>query len=523
MKKSLKKVIVGSVVVLLCGATLAGCGSEPKGAADKETLKVAVTNFASTLEPTENYFAWVVMRYGAGETLTKFEADMKIGPWLASKWEVGADKKTWTITIDEKAKFSNGRSVTAEAVKASLERSFAKSNRATTFFAYESMEAKGQQLIIRTDKEYPNMPGLLADPLFLIVDVQAEKEGRNFAKEGPIATGPYAVKSFTKERAVMERNTHYWNGEVPFKTVEIPSIDDPNTRAMALQSGDVDMAVNIGPGEIDLFKKANDKFVVDEISSLRTVLARINMKGVLGDDKVRAAVISATDRKSYADVLLKKTFLPGSAPIPPSLDYGFDVLKDPNAYNVERAKKLLAEAGYKDTNGDGIVDKDGKNLTFDFVVYNSRAELPLYAEAVQADLKKIGVDVKEKSVDYNLIDKMGQDGDYGMIISNIVTASTGDPIFFLANYWHTNVNGSYPQNGSGYSNATLDQLLDVARVEFDPAKRRDYAIQIQQIMMNDGASLFLGYPKTNIVFGKYLQGAKMFPSDYYWITNKIKK
>ena len=118
---------------------------------------------------------------------------------------------------------------------------------------------------------------------------------------------------------------------------------------------------------------------------------------------------------------------------------------------------------------------------------------------------------------------MGQDGDYGMIISNIVTASTGDPIFFLANYWHTNVNGSYPQNGSGYSNATLDQLLDVARVEFDPAKRRDYAIQIQQIMMNDGASLFLGYPKTNIVFGKYLQGAKMFPSDYYWITNKIKK
>ena len=118
------------------------------------------------------------------------------------------------------------------------------------------------------------------------------------------------------------------------------------------------MAVNIGAGEIGLFQN-NDKFKVDEIASLRVVLARINQKGVLGDDKVRAAVISATDRKNYADVLLKGTFIPGSAPIPPSMDYGFKDLKDPNAYNVDRAKQLLAEDGWKDTDGDGILDKDG--------------------------------------------------------------------------------------------------------------------------------------------------------------------
>ena len=68
------------------------------------------------------------------------------------------------------------------------------------------------------------------------------------------------------------------------KTVEIPSIDDPNTRAMSLQSGDVDMAVNIGAGEIGLFQ-GNNKFKVDEIASLRVVLARINQKGILGDDR----------------------------------------------------------------------------------------------------------------------------------------------------------------------------------------------------------------------------------------------
>lgn len=522
MKKRLKKSLLVGLSVLMCGAFLAGCGNDNKGAADKDMLRVGVTNFASTLEPTENFFSWVVMRYGIGETLTKFDKQMKPEPWLATKWSVGEDNRTWTIMINDKVKFSNGKPLTAEAVKASIERSFAKSPMAKTFFTYESIEVNGQVLTIKTDKDYPNLPGLLADPLFLIVDVQSEKDGRNFAKEGPIGTGPYIVKTFTKERAVMERNENYWDGSVPFKTVEIPSIDDPNTRAMALQSGDVDMAVNIGPGEVDFFKN-NDKFKVDEITSLRVVLARINQNGVLGDKNVRDAVISAADRKNYADVLLKGTFLPGSAPIPPSMDYGFETLKDPNMYNPDRSKQLLAQSGWTDTNGDGIVDKNGQPLTFTFTVYNSRAELPLYAEALQADLKKIGIDMKIKTVDYNLLDQIGKQGDYDMLMSNIVTANTGDPIWFLGNYWHTNIDGSNPQNGSGYSNPEVDQLLDAAKAEFDPVKRRAYAIQIQQLLMNDGAALFFGYPKTNIISSKSLNNVVMYPSDYYWITNKITK
>jgi len=248
MKKSWKKALLAGLSIVMMGSFIAGCGSDNNGAANKDVLKVGVTNFASTLEPTENFFAWVVMRYGVGETLAKFDEQMKPQPWIASKWEVSPDHKTWTFTINDKVKFSNGKKVDAAAVKASIERAFEKSNRAKTFFEYDSMEANGQQLVIHTTKEYPNMPGLLADPLFLIVDVQSEKDGRNFAKEGPIGTGPYVVKSFTKERAEMAANENYWDGTVPFKTVEIPSIDDPNTRAMSLQSGDVDMAVNIGAG-----------------------------------------------------------------------------------------------------------------------------------------------------------------------------------------------------------------------------------------------------------------------------------
>lgn len=519
--KRLFKALAAGLCGVLAAGIIAGCGSEGgSDSAGSGVLKVGVTNFADTLEPTQNFFGWVVMRYGLGECLTKFDTKMEVQPWLAESWSSSDDHLTWTFKIRDGVKFSNGTPLTAEGVKASIERAFAKNNRAATFFEYESITADGQNLIIKTKTPLPNMPGYLADPLFIIVDTAAEAEGRDFSREGPICTGPYMVKSFVKEKSVMERNPHYWDGEVPFETVEIPSIDDPNTRAMSLQSGEVDAAVNIAAGDIDLFKN-NDKFDMDEISSLRVVVARINQKGLLGDPKVRAAFIQGCDRETYNDVLLKGTFLPGSAPVPPSLDYGFDQLKDPNKYNPENAKKLLDEAGWKDTDGDGIRDKDGRPLKVDFVVYNSRAELPLYAEAVQADMKKIGIDVNIKNVDYNLLDQIGIKGEYDLLISNITTANTGDPEIYLNWYWRTNVNGDNPQNGSGYSNPELDGVFARLAAEFDKDKRRQLIIQAQQIIMNDGAALFLGYPMTNIVSSRSLKGVHMFPSDYYWITSEI--
>ena len=127
---------------------------------DPNVLKVGVTNFADTLEPTQNYFGWVVMRYGLGECLTKFDTQMNIQPWLAESWSVSDDHLTWTFKIRDNVKFSNGDPLTAEAVKQSIERAFSKNTRAATFFEYESMTADGQNLIITTKKPLPGMPGL---------------------------------------------------------------------------------------------------------------------------------------------------------------------------------------------------------------------------------------------------------------------------------------------------------------------------------------------------------------------------
>ena len=452
------------------------------------------------------------MRYGLGECLVKFDKKMNSTPWIAESWQVSDDKLTWTFKINDKAAFSNGNKVTAEAVKKSIERTFEKAARARAMFEYDSISADGQTLTIKTNKPVATLPGMLGDPLFIVVDTSVTD--RDYAKQGPICTGPYVVKEYSKAKAVMDANPNYLDGAVPFKHVEIPSIDAPNTR---------DMAINIAPGDMALFNN-KDKYHISSIASLRDVLARMNSSEgkPMHDKRVREALLSALDRETYCKVLLKDTFTTGGPLMPPSVDYGFDQLKDPNTYNVERAKKLLEEAGWKDTDGDGIVDKDGKNLEMDFIFYSGRAELPLFAEATQADAKKVGIKINLKNVDYNVLDGIGVRGEYDLLISNILTLQAGDPEVFINQYWKTNVNGNNPQNGSGYSNPAYDALSDRLAVEFDPAKRRELVIEMQKIILDDAATIIFGYPQTNMISNTSITDAEILPCDYYWLTKDIK-
>ena len=89
--KNIRRVLATCALLGLTVVGLTGCGMN--SSADKDILRVGAIGFASTLEPTENYFSWVVVRYGIGETLVKFDDTMKAKPWLASKWSVSEDGK----------------------------------------------------------------------------------------------------------------------------------------------------------------------------------------------------------------------------------------------------------------------------------------------------------------------------------------------------------------------------------------------------------------------------------------------
>jgi len=522
MKKSLKKITAVLLSIALSSSLLTGCGgTSTKEDANnqvqkKDTAVIAVTSFADTLEPTESYFSWVLSRYGVGETLVRFDKNGEIEPWLAETWNCSDDGLSWTFKIREGVKFSNGEDMTPEAVKSSLERTCRLSGRAPSFFELDSIKVDGQNIVVTTKSPVATLPGSLADPLFLIIDTKVDES--TYAMNGPVCTGPYAVKSFEPTSScIVIRNEHYWGGEVPFKEVELKCIDDQITRSMALQSGEVDIAYNLKTENLSSFEE-NDAYEIQSLQSLRTTYAFMNQNGVLGDKVLRQAIIRALDRETYCSHLLNGGATPGKAPIPPTLDFGFDDLVDENAYDVEGAKKLLQENGYLDVDGDGFVEnKNGEKLELEFVIYTSREELNIYAQALQVSCKEIGLNIKLNTVSYeSLLDKRDS-GSFDLLIWNVLVANTGDPEKYLRENWYS----TSSSNQTGYKNETVDRLLDEVQQEYDLTVRKEKMKQIQQEIMNDAANVFFGYETTYLISSTKLQGVTLYPMDYYWLTKEV--
>lgn len=535
MDQFYRKIMCALLAGSLAAGLLAGCGNSAGEKADTEDtaasgensaldktggdggeITIGVTSFADTLEPTEQYFSWVVSRYGVGETLVRFDENGEIMPCLAESWEISEDQLTWTFKIREGVKFSNGDDMTPELVKASLERTFKLSDRAVSFFEPASMEVDGQNLLIKTKEPVAILPGSLADPLFLIVDTQADTDA--FAMEGPICTGPYAVESFSPtDSCVVVRNEYYWDGEVPLDKVTLKCIDDQTTRSMALQTDEVQIAYNLKTENLADFEDSGE-YNIQQLESLRSTYAFMNQNGVLGDKALRQAVIRGLDKETYCDTLLEGGATAGKAPVPPTLDFGFDELKDENAYDPDGAKALLEEAGYKDTDGDGFVETpSGEKLELNFVIYTSREELNVYAQAAQASLKDIGINVKLNTVSYETLLDMRDSGEFDMLIWNVLVANTGDPEKYLRENWYS----TSSSNQMGYDNPQVDELLDQLVTEFNEDTRKNLIMQIQQLIMDDAATVFFGYETTYLFSSKSVTGVKMYPMDYYWLTKDI--
>lgn len=512
MKNKLFRKIIGAALACAMSVSMMSVAH-----AEGKEINIGVTSFADTLEPTEQYFSWVVSRYAVGECLAKFDESGELVPCLAESWENSEDGMTWTFTIREGVKFSNGDDMTPEMVKASIERTCEKSDRVPEFFDLNNIEVDGQNLVFHLNRANANMAGSLADPLFLIVDTNVDDSA--FAMEGPICTGPYAVESFSPtDSCVVVKNEYYWDGEVPLDRVTLKCIDDQTTRSMALQTGEIDIAYNLKTENLIEFE-GYDNYEIQELQSLRSTYAFMNQNGALGDLALRQAVLRALNKEGYCENYLEGGATPGKAPVPPTLNFGFDDLVDENAYDPESAKAILEEAGYADNDGDGFVETpDGEKLELNFVIYTSRAELGIYAQAAQMDLKNVGINVNLNTVSYETLLDMRDSGNYDMLIWNVLVANTGDPENYLRENWYS----ASANNTAGYSNEEVDKLLDELAATFDADARKDLIIQIQQHIMDDAATIFFGYETTYLFSNTRVEGVKMYPMDYYWLTKDIK-
>lgn len=520
MKVRVKKMIAFLMSTVMCGGLLAGCGSADTAkksndaAQGKKTLVIGSGQSAGTLDPIQAYNGWYPVRYGICQTLTKMNDDYSISGWLTEDgYSSNDDNTVWTFTMKDNVTFSNGNKMDAEAVKKSLENVFENGERGAEYFTPVSIEADGLKLVITTEKPEPILPNKLADPLFCIIDTSVDNS--KIADNGPIGTGPYVCESFDSatKKCVVVKNKNYWNGEVKTDRIEFIYSEDQSTISMGLQSGDFDAVYNVSMNDIGTFEKNSD-YKIKTNPSGRTTIGFMNLNGQLGDKVLREAILQMQDKESYCKNLLKNQYVPGKTLITSASDYGYDTLTDPNAYNPENAKKLLDDAGYADTDGDGFRETSaGEPINLRFVYYTGRPEQQIVVEAAQAAMATVGIKVTPKVHDTQTVMDMQKTGDYDLLCMSINIMNCGDPENQINTYFKAG--GTY--NATGYDSKEFNSLMDQIHVTADPNQRKDLTKRAEQILLNDAAAIYFCYPVMNFIMKNHVDGINSTPADFYWV------
>ncbi len=504
MKRLLSAVAIFVVAVL----ALAGCGTQGGDKAAGKHMNIGFFWFGDSLDPAHEWDGWTVQRIGVGETLVTVTDKMEFAPQLADKWEV-VNPTTWKFHIRDNVKFHNGDPVTAEAVKASLERTLKENKRAVTSSKIASITASGQDLTIETTEPYGAFLANMTEPLFIIINTKGDlsKVG-----EAPIGTGPYMVTSFKKNDEIkLKKNENYWDGTAKLDTITVKNIEDASKRAMALQSGEMDMIQMVVAANKDLFKDAK-KFNLIDGTGVRTTMLTLNVtNGPLQDLNLRKAISYALNYDEIASLYGPGT-KPAMAPFPPSTNYGYDKL-DKIGTNAAKAEESFKAAGYT-KNSEGFWEKDGKVLTLTFAHWSKDTAVN---EAIQNNLQQAGVKVEMKRVkgreDESVQGMKGFD-----ILENVyVTATTNDSLWFLSQVFKTGGKG----NKGGYSNPETDAMINQLETAFDVQERRDITVDIEKQILADVPAIFLAYPGNSIATKVNVKNVMLHPLDYYLITKDL--
>jgi peptide/nickel transport system substrate-binding protein len=535
MKKTaamILSVVLGAGLLAGCGGTggstpaesgaaqssvLAESGAEENNVPkEKKVMTIGDTtfnaeNWEETIDPHRTYNGWPCIRYGVGETLVHYSDTMELEPWLAESWENDGDC-TWTIKLREGVKFSSGRDMDAAAVKECFEHLLENHDRAPGDTKIASMEADGQVLTIVTSEPNPALMNYLGDPYACVIDTAAS----DFETGISVGTGPYkAVDMLMDDHITLVPNEYYWDGTPKIDELTIRTISDGDTLSSALLAGNIDAAYGMAYEAYPNFE--NDDYRFSGIQTSRAFFASMNMTSpVIRDPAVRKAVAMGINKAGFVGTLLDGHGVVGNGAFPDGFGAFGGEHVETETYDPEGAMKVLEDAGWVDSDGDGIREKDGTPLIIRWLTYPSRQELPLLAESVQASLRDIGIDVDVNNT-ANRREFLKDMTSWDIYASALVTAPSGDPQYFFT----TSCLPGMSYNFGAYENEEVTAMIGELATEFDPAKRAELAVKLQQAILDDNAYVFCSFLEMNMISKSYVTGWTAHACDYYEVTAEL--
>jgi peptide/nickel transport system substrate-binding protein len=515
---------------------------------DPEQLNPLTSNDATASEILLNYIFQTL--------LTRDPRTLELKPLLAeSRPEISKDKLTYTFKIRRDVYFQDGRPLTGEDVLFSIKAikcplvnapflrvyfdsvidaklvdnftiSFVTKE---PYFLNESVLGENITIMPRHYYDPENLlksfgvRNMLGDPAKLPDDVKkfADNFNKNYSRN-PMGTGPYKLVRWTTGREVeLVRNPSYWGygksdmDQVYLDRVRYRIINNPDAALVTLKSGGLDMIESLTP--VQHVRGTNSERFKQQFQKLQyyspsySYIGWNNDHPIFKDKRVRQAMTYLTDRAQMV-----KTILFGLGEVVDSPIYFFrpEYDKSLNHYpfDPKKALELLAQAGWKDTDGDGILDKviDGKKtpFRFEFKIPSASQTGKSVVLVLQEELKKHGIDASVRALDWTIfLDDVKSHKFDVVLMAWSMPASEPDEY----QVWHSSQATNKGSNHISFKNARVDKILEDYRREFDPKKRVDLYREYQEILNDQQPYTFLFARKLVSAVDRRFQGVEVYP------------
>jgi peptide/nickel transport system substrate-binding protein len=454
--------------------------------------------------------------------LLDFDAKMRLVPGLAERWEASDDGLEYTLTLRPDAVWEDGRAITAHDAAFTIGRIADPKVPSNVYKPlFEDLESV-KDVDERTLRVRFKAPYAFRAMAF-VIPVLPERRfaGQNFLRarenRAPFASGPYRVASWTTQQAIaLERNPRYPGPRGRFDRILFRILPDDTTAYRLLTAGELD--------EDQLSPTVKDRALRDRdfLSCCRLLefynldynyVALNNRSPLFSDARVRRALTMLLDRASIVQGLYKGSarIVSGPwAPDSPAYDPGIPALPfDPPA-----AARLLAEAGWRDTNGNGTRDKDGKEFEFDLLVSEGSEVGRQIDEMLASELAKVGVTAHVRMLEWGSFVEKVDSGDFAAAsLASSAVDPNPDPYY----YWHSSQCAPNGLNAGCYKNPEADRLMEEARRENDAGRRTAIYHRLHRIFRDDAPALFVVNASQKYAFRRDVAGVVPSPlSFFFW-------
>jgi len=460
-------------------------------------------------------------------SLLKYDRNLNLTGQLAESWEISDDQLAITFKLRKGLKWTDGTPFTSNDCAFTL----ALIQDEHTQSAYKSDYAKvvrfeaPNPLTFRVFYSEPYSPALstwsslaiLPKHVFEHVDIMNTKLSRQ-----PKATiGPYTLADWQGQQSILMRaNPDYYDGDVWITERMTRIIPDPATQFLELSAGNID-SMGLTPTQYSrLFETKpalkNNYRRYRYLNFVYTYLGFNLTRKPFNDPLVRQALAYAIDRQELVDGVLLGLGEAIATPYKPGTYWVNKQLK-PRPYDVEKAKRLLAQAGWRDSDGDGILDKDGKPLQFTILTNNGNKQRADSATIIQHRLKAIGVNIDVRLVEWSaFIENFINKRNFEAVL--LGWSLSPDPDQY--SIWHSSQTGPRQFNFLTYSNPKVDAALVAATRTFDRSERKKHYDIVQEEIYRDVPMIFLYAPYSLPAIHKRIHGIEPAPAGIGYNSEK---